>query len=100
MGSGLSGIARRSRRRIGGGCVAAAALLLSACGGPPHGSPTPSSSALVQRIDATAGFTISVPGNWYQFARANDPGVQFEAGPDSQNWVAVRVFENLGQSFG
>ena len=102
MGLGLSGIARRSRGRIGGGCLAAAALLLlSGCGGgAAHPSPSASAGALVQQIDATAGFIISVPGNWLVLSRANDPGVQYTAGPDLKNFVAVRVFPNLGESFG
>lgn len=102
MGSGLSGIARRSRGRIGGGCIAAAALLiLSACGGGSSHSPTPSAAGGVyrQHVDPTAGFIVDYPDAWNVY-EPTDPGVQFLVGPDQTDFAEVRVISNLPVSFG
>ena len=102
MGSGLSGIARRSRGRIGGGCLAAAALLLlSACGGGSSHSPTPSPAGGVyrQHVDAKGGFIFDYPDAWNVY-EPTDPGVQFLVGPDATDFAEVRVISNLPVSFG
>ena len=101
MGSGLSGIARRSRGRIGGGCVAAAALLiLSACGGSSQHSPTPAPGGVYrQHVDPKGGFIVDYPDAWNVY-QPNDPGVQFLVGPDETDFAEVRVIDNLPTSFG
>ena len=101
MGSGLSGIARRSRRRIGGGCLAAAALLfLNACGGGSSHSPTPSAGGVYrQHLDATGGFIFDYPDAWNVY-QPSDPGVQFLVGPNSTDFAEVRIISNLPVSFG
>ena len=101
MGSGLSGIARRSRGRIGGGCLAAAALLiLSGCGGGPSHSPTPSPGGVYrQHVDAKGGFIFDYPDAWNVY-EPSDPGVQFLVGPDESDFAEVRIISNLPVSFG
>jgi hypothetical protein len=54
----------------------------------------------MQRVtDRKGGFTLEYPSSWNVYTKANDPNVNFIAGPDTKDTVLVRVFQNLGLSF-
>lgn len=53
-----------------------------------------------QVTDRQAGFTLQYPSSWNVYTKQNDPSVDFIAGPDTKDIVLVRVFQNIGLSFG
>lgn len=52
-----------------------------------------------QVTDRQAGFTLQYPSSWNVYTRPSQPA-DFIAGPDVKDFVQVRVYQNLGISFG
>lgn len=91
----------RARRLVAS--LGAVAFLLCSCSGPLATAAAHSSAARptawMRHIDHNAGFTIDYPARWNVY-RSQDPGVQFLAGPDGQDFVLVRVIAPLPLSVG